>query len=83
MCRGLAYLHRVVGVCHRDIKPQNLLVSFLILLFFLSWGSCTMMVLSNLLSSFDHLGTIFHVKFQFHTCRVFAVFFMQTCLFAL
>ncbi|AQL10354.1 Putative glycogen synthase kinase family protein [Zea mays] len=26
MCRALAYIHRVVGVCHRDIKPQNLLV---------------------------------------------------------
>ncbi|KAL2456404.1 Shaggy-related protein kinase iota [Abeliophyllum distichum] len=24
--RGLAYLHTVAGVCHRDIKPQNLLV---------------------------------------------------------
>ncbi|GAB2285443.1 Shaggy- protein kinase zeta [Dionaea muscipula] len=24
--RGLAYLHTVLGVCHRDVKPQNLLV---------------------------------------------------------
>ncbi|KAL2462936.1 Protein kinase-like domain superfamily [Forsythia ovata] len=23
--KGLAYLHTVAGVCHRDIKPQNLL----------------------------------------------------------
>ncbi|XP_010544691.1 PREDICTED: shaggy-related protein kinase beta [Tarenaya hassleriana] len=27
ICRALNYMHRVVGVCHRDIKPQNLLVN--------------------------------------------------------
>ncbi|CAI0425277.1 unnamed protein product [Linum tenue] len=27
ICRALNYLHNVVGVCHRDIKPQNLLVN--------------------------------------------------------
>jgi hypothetical protein len=37
MCRALAYIHRVVGVCHRDIKPQNLLVSSLI--HFFLWQS--------------------------------------------
>ncbi|XWS44516.1 hypothetical protein CRYUN_Cryun15aG0051800 [Craigia yunnanensis] len=25
--RGLAYIHAVPGVCHRDVKPQNLLVN--------------------------------------------------------
>ncbi|XP_054784314.1 shaggy-related protein kinase theta isoform X2 [Prosopis cineraria] len=27
ICRALNYLHHVLGVCHRDIKPQNLLVN--------------------------------------------------------
>lgn len=27
MCRALNYIHNVVGVCHRDIKPQNVLVN--------------------------------------------------------
>lgn len=32
--RGLAYIHTVPGVCHRDVKPQNLLVSYLFAIFF-------------------------------------------------
>ncbi|PHT49442.1 Shaggy-related protein kinase eta [Capsicum baccatum] len=24
--RGLAYMHNVAGICHRDLKPQNILV---------------------------------------------------------
>ncbi|GAB2271661.1 Shaggy- protein kinase theta [Dionaea muscipula] len=27
ICRALNYVHSVIGVCHRDIKPQNLLVN--------------------------------------------------------
>ncbi|XP_057496948.1 shaggy-related protein kinase epsilon-like [Actinidia eriantha] len=27
ICRSLNYMHSVIGVCHRDIKPQNLLVN--------------------------------------------------------
>ncbi|KAK4539018.1 hypothetical protein RGQ29_008619 [Quercus rubra] len=27
ICRALLYIHNTVGVCHRDIKPQNLLVN--------------------------------------------------------
>ncbi|RAL49522.1 hypothetical protein DM860_012955 [Cuscuta australis] len=27
ICRALAYIHKCIGICHRDIKPQNLLVN--------------------------------------------------------
>ncbi|XP_031112605.1 shaggy-related protein kinase epsilon-like [Ipomoea triloba] len=27
ICRALNYLHSIIGVCHRDIKPQNILVN--------------------------------------------------------
>ncbi|XP_057532237.1 shaggy-related protein kinase gamma-like isoform X1 [Amaranthus tricolor] len=27
ICRSLNYIHNVIGVCHRDIKPQNILVN--------------------------------------------------------
>ncbi|CAN7040024.1 unnamed protein product [Brassica oleracea var. botrytis] len=27
ICRALAYIHNCFGLCHRDIKPQNLLVN--------------------------------------------------------
>lgn len=39
ICRALAYIHGGIGVCHRDIKPQNLLVHIQILAFiqFYDW----------------------------------------------
>ncbi|EXB64104.1 Shaggy-related protein kinase kappa [Morus notabilis] len=27
ICRALAYIHNCIGICHRDIKPHNLLVN--------------------------------------------------------
>ncbi|KAK2368113.1 shaggy protein kinase [Trifolium repens] len=27
ICRALAYIHNNIGVCHRDVKPQNLMVN--------------------------------------------------------
>ncbi|KAL0556050.1 hypothetical protein IC582_004555 [Cucumis melo] len=29
ICRALSYIHNSIGVCHRDIKPQNLLMQAL------------------------------------------------------
>ncbi|OEL33323.1 Shaggy-related protein kinase delta [Dichanthelium oligosanthes] len=26
ICRALAYIHNCIGICHRDIKPQNVLI---------------------------------------------------------
>lgn len=31
ICRALAYIHNCIGICHRDIKPQNLLVSIFLM----------------------------------------------------
>jgi serine/threonine protein kinase len=59
-------------VCHRDIKPQNILVSFLILLFFLSWGSLTFAYLHRDIKPHN-----------IQACKIFAGFIMQMCLFAL
>jgi len=32
--RGLTYIHTVPGVCHRDIKPQNILVCWFSVFFY-------------------------------------------------
>ena len=31
ICRTLAYIHNCIGICHCDIRPQNLLVRFFFL----------------------------------------------------
>jgi serine/threonine protein kinase len=38
--RGLAYIHTVPRVCHRDLKPQNLLVCFYTVKWMLKDVSC-------------------------------------------
>ena len=38
ICRALAYIHNAVDVCHRDIKPQNLLVKRISLSLVLSFS---------------------------------------------
>ena len=44
MCRGLAYMHSM-GICHRDIKPQNLLLDLeRQQLFFCDFGSAKVLV---------------------------------------
>lgn len=44
ICRALAYIHGGIGVCHRDIKPQNLLVCTRIFLCFSSLFYCHGMI---------------------------------------
>lgn len=44
--RSLSYIHRSIGVCHRDIKPQNLLVCFLFFVWFALSITC-MLSISN------------------------------------
>lgn len=44
MCRGLAYMHSM-GICHRDIKPQNLLINLEThQLYFCDFGSAKVLV---------------------------------------
>lgn len=38
--RGLAYIHTVPGVCHRDIKPQNILVCLFLLTKHIMFSHC-------------------------------------------
>jgi len=40
ICRALAYMHNCVGVCHRDIKPQNILVCVIRFLVMLTKSFC-------------------------------------------
>jgi len=51
--RGLAYIHNVHGVSHRDIKPQNLLVCRFLFVF---------------LYSSDNLGNIIFFTSLFSLC---------------
>lgn len=47
ICRALAYIHNCIGICHRDIKPQNLLVSSCV---FLSFGPAECLICCTVLS---------------------------------
>ncbi|GAY54296.1 hypothetical protein CUMW_155630 [Citrus unshiu] len=53
--RGLAYIHTVPGVCHRDVKPQNLLVDPLTHQVKLcDFGSAKVLILRKKSSSFTY-----------------------------
>lgn len=47
--RGLAYIHNVHGVCHRDIKPQNLLVCCFGVILFRGSDHYTIVILNSFL----------------------------------
>lgn len=51
ICRALAYIHNGIGICHRDIKPQNLLVRY-----FFHMNGCFCMGL-NILCDIVSLGS--------------------------
>ena len=56
ICRTLAYIHNCIGICHRDIKPQNLLVRF----FFLK----------KLVFVAQESRLILHVTVDLHECMI-------------
>ncbi|KAJ0081876.1 hypothetical protein Patl1_10478 [Pistacia atlantica] len=62
--RGLAYIHTVPGVCHRDLKPQNLLVDPLThQVKICDFGSAKQLMLAPSVVKMKYL--IVHVQAQF------------------
>lgn len=76
--RGLAYIHAVPGVCHRDLKPQNLLVCSLLII---PWRKKLWFTSRNLSGQHLCTCTIWTYYIRFYYYDLWLIFWVRSWLF--